>query len=79
MGVFNQFREGFQSLGSISGGVSLGSDRGKQQRTGEDESAEHERTIEREGLHLQASAHQKSELRRMIVRRGKPEVRGLPA
>jgi hypothetical protein len=77
MGVLNQFCEGFQSLGGIGGGVSLGSDRGKQQRAGEDESAEHAETIEREGLHLQASAHQKSELRMIIVRRGKPEVRVL--
>jgi hypothetical protein len=59
VGVLDQLRKGFQPLSRVAGGVSLGSDRDKQQRTGEDESAEHNGTIEREGLRLQVSDHQK--------------------
>jgi hypothetical protein len=56
----DQLRKGFKPLSRVAGGFGLGSDRDKQQRTGEDESAEHAGTIEREGLRLQVSDHQKS-------------------
>jgi hypothetical protein len=59
VGVLDQLRKGFKPLSRVAGGFGLGSDRDKQQRTGEDESAEHGGTIEREGPRLQVSDHQK--------------------